>query len=318
MSQHTYRPALDGVRTLCIAFTLMNHIKGSPTYVSFNFGVDIFFALSGWLITWLLLGDGPSENTTLARFYIRRFFRIAPLYYVAIVIYALAGWLAKLPNHVDTLLLSFNPEYRFGIPNIIMGHAWTLGIEEKFYILWQFLLAYLGSKARTAWVMAAIGAMLILALSGFEPHIVRGYVGLGSGATLALAARRHPSVMAFLTKPYVAEVAAVAVLAFFCTSFLFSSAWASNVLISMSASFLVGSLWLRPEGGLSKALSVRPLPFLGTLTYAIYLFHQLGLNAAEIMVAKAGLAPVPLLIFVVAYALSICVAWPAHRMIEVP
>src|SRR4051794_24109290 len=87
-----YCPALDGIRAFCIVFTILNHVPGRHWFLDGTVGVDAFFPLSGWLITWLLLEERAKRGTLdLGAFYLRRIFRIVPLYYLTIAIYALAA-----------------------------------------------------------------------------------------------------------------------------------------------------------------------------------------------------------------------------------
>jgi peptidoglycan/LPS O-acetylase OafA/YrhL len=146
-----YRPQLDGIRAFCIIFTIVNHVPGKPDYIDGTVGVDVFFALSGWLITWLLLEERRSAGAIdLKAFYIRRFFRIVPLYYFTIVVYAAAAVLfflatassAKIQELREAIayLVTFNSEYRSSEAGTVFGHAWTLGIEEKVYVVWPALM----------------------------------------------------------------------------------------------------------------------------------------------------------------------------------
>jgi peptidoglycan/LPS O-acetylase OafA/YrhL len=125
-------------------------------------GVDVFFALSGWLITWLLLEEMRSAGAIdLKAFYIRRFFRIVPLYYFTIVVYAAAAALfflatassAKIQELREAIayLLTFNSEYRSSEAGTVFGHAWTLGIEEKFYVVWPALIVIFANGYLARW-----------------------------------------------------------------------------------------------------------------------------------------------------------------------
>jgi len=140
-----YRPELDGVRAVCILFTVANHMPGAPPFINGSVGVDIFFALSGFLITTLLIAEkNETGSVKLNSFYVRRIFRIMPLYFLTIFLYILAACANSMLLHrsdelMDVLkafplLLTFNGEYR--LDNFGFGHAWTLGIEEKFYLQW--------------------------------------------------------------------------------------------------------------------------------------------------------------------------------------
>jgi peptidoglycan/LPS O-acetylase OafA/YrhL len=157
-----YAPQLDGLRALCIAFTILNHIGPHPQFLNGSVGVDVFFALSGFLITSLLVGEtGTTGGICLGCFYLRRFFRIAPLYYLTFALYAVSTYVLYW-SRIDALrwpefkaaapaVFLFMGEYRPDAAGTLFGHSWTLGIEEKYYIAWPWLLLglqRLGLRAR--------------------------------------------------------------------------------------------------------------------------------------------------------------------------
>src|SRR5664279_272754 len=122
MESKSYRAELDGIRAICIIFTVCNHIHGTPRFIDGSEGVDIFFALSGWLITWLLLAEcSTCEGTNLIGFYIRRVFRIMPLYYLTLLLYFCAALTVTVTKRDGNdladfqraflYLVTFNSEY---------------------------------------------------------------------------------------------------------------------------------------------------------------------------------------------------------------
>jgi peptidoglycan/LPS O-acetylase OafA/YrhL len=82
------------LRAVCIIFTIFNHIEGVPSWINGGVGVDIFFVLSGFLITGILINGGGGDGF-IRSFYIRRFFRIAPIYYLSFFLTAVAALLIK-------------------------------------------------------------------------------------------------------------------------------------------------------------------------------------------------------------------------------
>lgn len=166
-----YRPALDGVRGIAILAVMLGH-GGFDLGVGGLFGVDVFFALSGFLITVLLLEEWERTGTiSLGRFYARRAFRLLPALAVMIGVYA--AWVAlvvppaarraRFELAVATLLYVANwaQLYLPAVPELI--HVWSLAIEEQFYLIWAPLLLLAlrrGLRRRTlfALVLAGIAA----------------------------------------------------------------------------------------------------------------------------------------------------------------
>ncbi|HEX9393047.1 MAG TPA: acyltransferase, partial [Gemmatimonadales bacterium] len=177
-------PALDGLRAVAV-FTVMIYHFGINA-VPGDLGVSAFFVLSGFLITWLLLKEhGATGDVSLRQFYTRRVLRIFPAYYAFIVLTYAAdhlrgqAWPPGLaPSALFYLVNYFNALH--GHPTTSIAHAWSLGIEEQFYLLWPLLLLVLlrGGVARVARalvilivVVVAWRCVLLLGL-----HVDRAYL----------------------------------------------------------------------------------------------------------------------------------------------
>ena len=170
-SKKHYAPALDGLRAICIIFTILYHTPDAPSFINGTIGVDIFFALSGWLITWLLLEEEGHRagGLNLRAFYIRRVIRIMHIYYVTIMLYVIATLvLSRMSGDIEKIdnlrvaigyLLTFNREYAPPGAGNFIAHAWTLGIEEKFSLIWRAILFVF---ARSALKTFAASAALIV------------------------------------------------------------------------------------------------------------------------------------------------------------
>lgn len=193
-SERPYLPALDGVRGLAALTVLLGH---SPAWLfpwpHFAMtAVLIFFALSGFLITRILL-DSKSKGEMLRHFYWRRSLRIFPIYFLTI---AVAGWWAPrgMWLYAATYTLNFQDEFAYHL-----AHTWSLCVEEHFYLVWPFVVYFLSrERARLAAVaVVAIGVAFGLSFSwGWESNAeaVQGMMSrwtvavmpaLGAGALMA-------------------------------------------------------------------------------------------------------------------------------------
>ncbi len=327
MGQSNYRPELDGIRAFCILLTVANHMPGKPAFINGTIGVDIFFALSGWLISHLLFSEKAQSGTiSIKSFYLRRFFRIVPLYVLTIVLYWMAALVsAKLTGVEDDLreffaalpwLTTFNSEYRPGAAGNIFGHAWTLGIEEKFYIVWPILVASTIAGRREAFVVIVPVLLGLMMIGGEISALIRGYLGLGFGALLAGLAQRGgvKSLLESTTSIYGAFV-------FICI-FYIAGTWKElpiwNVLTSFSAAIFIGGVWINRNTIAGKILSLKPFAFAGKITYAIYLIHVLVVNTVSMIFEKAGLPDHYATKFLVVYGICILVSALLHFGIEKP
>src|SRR5712664_1012289 len=197
-----YRPALDGVRAVAILAVLARHSRLLPAgYL----GVDIFFALSGFLITSLLSEEYARTGTiTLRLFYARRALRLLPALVVLVVVCS-GTLVATRPEyrplvlHEAALVLFYvaNCAWVIDLPMWIYSHTWSLGIEEQFYVLWP--LALLGllravrdprASAVLVLVVAAAGVAwrLVLVHANAPPERYQGFDAGGSGLLIGCAA----------------------------------------------------------------------------------------------------------------------------------
>lgn len=324
-----YRPELDGIRAICILFTVANHVPGTPRLINGSVGVDIFFALSGWLITWLLIHDAyDGKGAKLASYYIRRVFRIVPLYALTVILYGLAALAFGFLTGSDTEVINFrngfpwfatfNGEYMHQETGTLFGHSWTLGIEEKFYIIWPFIMVFLWNSRLVAGA-ALVSALLSLIWVGQNPELlIRGYAGLSFGAALAVAASQSGKLTIWLQSQKTGWLALAGIAVAYIGSLTWPHPYLWNVGIAFFAAGLIGGLWLAEEGWLGRALSLRPLAAAGRLTYAVYLTHVLTMNVVLLVLAKLNLATAWMAIFVISYAASIAVAYVLHRAVEKP
>jgi peptidoglycan/LPS O-acetylase OafA/YrhL len=320
-SNHQYYAALDGVRALCIALTLINHTPGNPG-INGSVGVDIFFALSGYLITALLVQEKQRRGKVCVPcFYIRRAFRIIPLYGFTILLYligalaayALAGsdkglndWLSAAP-----WLATFSSEWRPESAGTMFGHAWTLGIEEKYYLLWPLIFtASAVNSRRLAWSMLPLaGCVLFL-----DQQNIRGYVGIVFGSMLALGVENNGPLKAIIERtPAHVWVGLMAIGYAVATKIGIKL----NVLVSIPAAFFISGLIHQPHSFYKTILSHRGLVFLGGLTYGIYLIHPLVQHITNAALERLHIAQfLPLLLAM--YAGSVIAAYCLQKLIEAP
>ncbi len=289
-----YNPALDGLRAVAIALVIFSHAH-APLFEGAFYGVDVFFVLSGFLITSLLLQElGRSGRVDYWRFYRRRFYRLMPALVLFLAAYCLlAPWLwPELTDVYSDALLSLLYLADYGIaffdnPNTLL-HMWSLAVEEHFYLIWPPLLALLVHRVPHGQRWRAIALLLLLAWAWRVLWVVRGQAfyeiffrfdtratGLLLGSLLAALVLEQPRWFQVLRArlPHTLWLVPVAVL-------LMGQAWDDmNVMVwGMSvvelASAAVLLAVLPPaRGALHEMLSARPLVWVGRLSYGIYLWH---------------------------------------------
>jgi peptidoglycan/LPS O-acetylase OafA/YrhL len=298
---------------------MFNHIHVRiPPWVVAYLGVDVFYVLSGFLITTLMLReDEKTGRISLKAFYTRRVLRIVPVYYFTILLYFFAVHfqhdVARIAEYKIALpwLLTFMAEYRPLAAGNLLGHAWTLAIEEKFYIFWPLLVVLLlpfrGRKVLPLFLLPIV-------VSFFRWPLNRSYEALLIGATLAIALSTKAHWAWVRRMPAVPD--AVLLLFVAVTYVLNGLTRHYSTLFDAAVALMIASLVLR-RGLLRSALENRVLVFVGRRSYALYLVHVLMLDATETYLARWTHLKW-LNVMAVAFSLSLALASAMHVAIEVP
>ncbi|KGT48202.1 MULTISPECIES: acyltransferase family protein [Acinetobacter] len=174
-----YRPDIDGLRAIAVSLVIFNHL-GWSLFSGGYIGVDIFFVISGYLITTILTRDMQSQQFSVARFYKKRVVRLAPAYFTVLTMVSLIAWQVMFPGELTeyfksvmyaTVLMAnlymrnevgdyFSPN----VENVPLLHLWSLGVEEQFYIFWPLILWLFLSKASRKYLWLLISTLIIALL----------------------------------------------------------------------------------------------------------------------------------------------------------
>ena len=301
--------ALDGLRGVAVLLVVVSHFRilviwPTPWNSVNNFmaggflGVDLFFVLSGFLITSLLLVETKRRNVrgVLRRFYVRRVFRLMPAILVFLASHAiLALWentsmRSELRSARAVIFYHLNWHFIWDPKHSVIdfGHLWSLAIEEQFYIVWPIVL--LGLVLIRLKPQVIIGVILFLIFVVYLRRVALWNDGvqwrqiytrtdsrvdsLLVGALAAFVFRyfRVPPMLSKMMM-YVSLLVALSTFAYFGRSqpsrFLHQSGF---TLMAILFAFVVFGL-ANSESGLSKALSCRPLRFVGKISYGLYIWH---------------------------------------------
>jgi peptidoglycan/LPS O-acetylase OafA/YrhL len=318
-----YFAELDGLRALSILLVISIH-STDPLWAPFkgNVGVTIFFVISGFIITTLLLREeDKSGRVRLGAFYARRAFRILPVYYLVLLAYiVLIGWLRVQPGADDLWkALPYFVTYQndFAHSNSGFSVTWSLAIEEKFYLIWPLL--FLPAVPRTwRWRVAGLLAVAVapfaLAPGNWTYPAIYAPIIDGCLVALLMHSRRGYSALRPLTKGWLAALlmlAAAAQVALFEDSENVHVVFALLVALALPAC-LTGPQWLR------RVLRSRLMVYIGTRSYVLYLVHRLSKGVIDRLIAPAGSIPDQLLRFVLITALGLLGAEVLRHLVEQP
>jgi peptidoglycan/LPS O-acetylase OafA/YrhL len=325
---------LDGLRALAIVLVFTAHLRGDlwPLLHGAT-GVTLFFVLSGYLITTLLLREEDRHGSVDFRaFYVRRTFRIYPMYLGTIAVYCVlimglgmdaarrSLWVENLPYIV--WFPEHLPYFRSTDAYPPFSGAWSIGIEEKFYLVWPVLgfLILARWKAARVPVLAAIAAGSFLTGFGAGLVFLAPYQHLAFGAIAAVLLHRESTyrVVAVLGRPRVlATVTAVVLLLQFATGtavYIYEDLYGVHgAVIALLVAGLVTTRSRRVAW-----LSSRPMAFLAAISYTFYLIHGFFLNAVEMVVPEAWGRPGSLLCAALGFGLAVYGSWIVHRWFEEP
>ncbi|MEM9797773.1 MAG: acyltransferase family protein [Pseudomonadota bacterium] len=332
-----YRPEIDGLRTIAVVPVILFH-AGYSAFQGGYVGVDVFFVISGFLITGILHDDLTAGRYSLLTFYERRARRILPALFFVLAVTLIAGWLILLPEDLEELgramaaTTVFASNIYFYLNTGYFGaaaelnpllHTWSLAVEEQFYIIMPVLLAALWGSFRSR-IFLVIGSLTGLS---FLAAVVMDNVStsanfyllpfraweLGVGALLALRLKIAPPRLS----PRVGD--ALATLGFgmiLWAVFFFDEGTAVPgipALLPVLGTAMILAFAVS-DRGLGRFLSVRPMVAIGLLSYSAYLWHQplFALYRHWRVLTPGPLEYVPLIL--VTFALA-AISW---RFVEQP
>ncbi len=341
-----YRPHLDGLRAVAVYLVVLFHAGVDRASGGF-IGVDVFFVLSGYLVTQLLMRDLRSlGRVRLGRFYARRMRRLFPASVVALVVtgvvYSAIASRADVSNAVNAFKAAFlyvanwffihrSADYfATNINSNPLIHFWSLAVEEQFYFIWPLLLSALyiatrklqrnGNRALQLAVATGAGLSLLWALRLAGENLNRAYYGtdtrayqLLAGALLALS----PGVIRRFSNRREAEFVAplaVAALLLLATSVIQMTAIHRGVATAVITVVLIIAIECARRGPINWILSSGPAVYLGRISYGTYLWHWPVILVATQLVPGIQ----PLSAFAIAVLVGTGLASISYQVIERP
>jgi peptidoglycan/LPS O-acetylase OafA/YrhL len=311
-----YVRPLDGLRGIAVLLVVLFHLGLRP-FRSGYLGVDIFFVISGFLITNLLIAEvGRTGRISLPAFWARRARRLLPALALMLVVVAVVGWFTSTFSERASLrgdllaTVTYVANWHFikttsyfvsnGIPSPV-EHTWSLAIEEQFYLAWPLLVSAIlvvwRRSLRVLGTLTIVGIVVsatLLAMLWLPGSVERAYMGtdarifeplmgaLGAILLTWVAVRdlmaRHGSAIGILGA--LGVLAVILVTGPGGRGYYFGGAF----LLSALTLVVVASVWVNPGGPLGRSLGWRPLAWVGVISYGVYLWHwpiTLWLNARD-------------------------------------
>jgi peptidoglycan/LPS O-acetylase OafA/YrhL len=292
-------PQLDALRAFAVFAVLVVHFVGhAPRWLMLipwaACGVELFFVLSGFLITGILLDSrkqieaGVGAWWMLRQFYVRRFLRIFPLYYAVIVV----GRIIQLNGFTETF--GWNLAYLTNFYIVMKGewigaasHLWTLSVEEQFYLVWPWIVFFLPKR----WLLPSFVGIFLFAIvyravafSWFGPWLnvtpFASFDCFGAGALLALAQRRdcegHPGLrrtLCLIGLSLGIPLLIIAVAGQFSPQSIPGRLGAMNLAMTFLFTPLISGAASGFAGLPGLILMQKPIRYMGKISYGIYIYH---------------------------------------------
>jgi peptidoglycan/LPS O-acetylase OafA/YrhL len=344
-----YRTDIDGLRAVAVLFVIGFHTF--PTLFPGGFvGVDVFFVISGYLITGILLSNLEQRRFSLPEFYGRRIRRIFPALLAVLAACLATGWYVMLPDELhdlarqvlasagfvyNWLLWHRDPYFETGADTRPLLHLWSLAVEEQFYIAWPVVL-WLAFRLRLNLVVVisvlAVGSFALNITDTFSPNFIANHRAFASSQTRAWELLLG-SLLAYTATPSGRSVIPV-------TGATPARKMRDNILATIGFALLTSALvgigresafpgfWaLLPTIGTyliiaagacawpnSAVLASRPCRFVGLISYPLYLWHWPLLSFARVLNG----APPPAIVRLFLVGAAILLAWLTYQTVERP
>ncbi len=334
-----FQPGLTGIRGIAMAAIFLYHTR-LPLFSSVFLSVDLFFLLSGFLITLLLYREyNLTSRILLKNFYLRRLLRLLPALFFMLGCHLLAVALLFPPELLvrqggDILIVlgkvaNWSRAFAFERPDLL-AHTWSLSTEEQFYLLWPLsMLFLLRMKPRSQIILTT--ALLVI-ITVWRPLLLQTEVPwerLYNDFTcradmllygcLAAMLHEHGVWAKFYNTPAWIQTLLRGAMVVLMAALLSTADWQSRwvyqygyPLVGLAGAFLCVDTFNRPDSLTARFLAVRPFVQLGMISYAFYLFHYPIIEILYRLGIKT--APVCLLSFVITLLLSL-ISW---RYVETP
>lgn len=327
-------PQLDGLRAIAVLMVLGTHFWTYPEgheilnrfFAAGWIGVDLFFVLSGFLITRILL-ESRDDPHHFRNFYIRRALRIFPAYYLllAIVFFALP-LVNEIPQKVkEDAWMYWLYMGNFAIASggwqlFLIDITWSLSVEEQFYIVWPALIRYLNGEFLLILCCLVIWVMLVSRWGSYTSsnwmwlHMTQRADGFAAGALVAVAMREGIKVERYAW-PVFAGCTTWVMLQIAQGDFARNSYFVNTIGYTLNAAMFASALVLCMK---TRVLNLAPLRYVGKVSYGVYLYHPLCLMAASMVLPEMAGIGGGMAKLVVLTLLTVGVASLSFRFYEAP
>ncbi len=340
-------PGLNGLRALAAISVVIFHLTrdfaefgldpyifgrladGSPKgFAMAGFGVTIFFALSGFLITYLLLAEKQKQEIDIPKFYVRRILRIWPLYYLYLAAALAVIFYYSMPFDGKMLLtytfFAANVPHILNTPLPFLRHYWSLGVEEQYYLFWPWAVKKI-KKRLVYFVTGFITVFVILKIffhfrypgSIIEAcfDVVRFDCMLIGSLGAILYFNKHALFTRVFTSKITQAIAWLVVVLLVLNIFHIASIIDHEIVSVVTVALIMGQITVTNR---LVNLDIKPCDFLGKISYGIYVIHPLVIFFSGKLLKELAMPAILKYGFVYAFviAATILLSWLSYNYVE--
>lgn len=305
--------SLDGLRAISIIAVIWHHT--APSWVNETLstvgtqGVTLFFAISGFLITTLLLREfDRTGKIDLKAFYLRRSFRIFPIYYGVLIVYVLLVLLLEQDSVAGQdffINLKYFATYTSNLfvpltERTIFFFSWSLATEEQFYFIWPSILLFVGTLTRASIFLSVVSVACILdQLSGNHYlSVIQLAIVFGSLMAVTMHSKKgFNNIELVLGQSWSLPLITVTLAASLIAS-------APSYIVHALFTVMVGACVIRENHLAAPLLSWKPAAYIGSISYGMYMLHMLCKNTAIKLLGKFDLVFGGLEVFAITFILA--------------
>lgn len=330
-----YNADIDGLRAIAVLFVIFNHLHVSLFQGGF-IGVDIFFVISGYLITSIIYKEMREDRFRIGHFYKKRVIRLAPAFFTMLAVVSIISSLLMLPHELmsyfesviySTFLMAnvymrkeVGGYFSTSVEEVPLLHLWSLGIEEQFYLFWPLLLLFLIKKINAKWLIWIVISLIMLSVFYAEQQILKNAGKAYYKMPVRACEMFLGALICFLPKIKLKGIFIQigiysGVLCLFATAMLFNQQTkfpGLNALVPCLATALIiylSQIAVKQSFILGNSYSI----WLGKISYPMYLWHWPLIVFCNIyLIEKDSIIQILILVA------TICLAYLTYRYIELP
>ncbi len=296
-SNKAFYPEIESLRAIAVIMVLMAHFlpsKGSYHIPYMYYGVDLFFTISGFLITSILLNNKYKQHKAskhiIKNFYIRRALRLFPIYYLFVIFFWASynfGNLHMWKNEYNIYFFTYFQNiyfYKIGALNNYFSHLWSLGVEEQFYIIWPFLIIFLNRKTLPYILITIILSSIIVNSIFFHIPVFRNLTyanlhTLGIGALFAYyhTTNNQNALFTYIIKhrTLLSIISLIIFIIILKTSIgnIYIQTFLKELFLALTCLSFVLTSTYGWQNIFSKIMQFKPIMHIGKISYGIYLYH---------------------------------------------